>query len=107
MLKESGAVRALESDVIEDLVFPSSVVDVFLGNSIHKFLTKFSSSIWEPFFVIDWFGAFAGTLASLLAFSFWGCVAFALLLAFLLEYYWWAPGTTSSSFWRSLDTRTP
>ena len=45
VLEENRAVQTLESDVLEDLFFPSAVVDRLLRNSIYESLMKFSSSI--------------------------------------------------------------
>ena len=42
VLRENCAVCALESDVIEDLVFPSSVVDGLPRNNIYEVVMKFS-----------------------------------------------------------------
>ena len=42
VLKENCAARALESDVIEDLVFPSSVVDGLPRINIYEFFMKLS-----------------------------------------------------------------
>ena len=71
VLKENCAVRALESDVIEDLVFPSSVVDGLPRNNIYEFFMKLSGFLLEPVVVIDWFVTLASSslLSLLSAFS--------------------------------------
>ena len=45
VFKENRTIQAFEPDVVQDLVFPSSAVDGFLGNFIYEFSMKFFSSI--------------------------------------------------------------